>query len=321
MTPYRPNETAEAPFHEGERWIQQRVGIAEKIQVAAQRSIRDFMPDQHRAFFAQLPFLVVGSLDASGHPLASILTGAPGFITSPDERELWIHARPHPADRLGDALAPGMPLGLLGIELHTRRRNRVNGRVSRCGADGFGVRVDQSFGNCPKYIQARTLDADAEGWQLRANVRIHRSAVLDADMCGILKRSDTFFIATAHPGARSANDGVAGVDVSHRGGKPGFVTLESSTELTFPDYQGNFFFNTLGNLLLNPRAGLLFVDFDSGDLLSLKGEGFVVWDEAEIATVDKALRLVRFRVTEATRMEAVIPWHWSPPVISPHLLP
>ena len=320
MTPDRPSEIAERPFHEGELWIQERVGIAEKIQVAAQRSIRDFMPDQHRGFFTQLPFLVVGSLDASGHPLASMLTGAPGFITSPDERELWIRARPHHADQLGNVLAPGTPLGLLGIELHTRRRNRVNGRVSRCGADGFGVRIDQSFGNCPKYIQARTLDAGAAEWQLRDKVRIHRSTVLDADMGSILKRSDTFFIATAHPDARSANDRVTGADVSHRGGKPGFVTLESSTELTFPDYQGNFFFNTLGNLLLNPRAGLLFVDFDSGDLLSLKGEGHVIWDEAEIATHDKALRLVRFRVMEATRMEAVIPWRWGPPVISPHLL-
>ena len=58
--------------------------------------------------------------------------------------------------------------------------------------------------------------------------------------------------------------------MSHRGGKPGFVGVQGDT-LAIPDFRGNRFYNTLGNLLGDPRAGLLFVDFASGDILQIQG--------------------------------------------------
>ena len=66
----------------------------------------------------------------------------------------------------------------------------------------------------------------------------------------------------------------AGIDVSHRGGKPGFVRVDDGvggTVLTFPDFRGNFFFNTLGNITAHPKAGLLFVDHETGGVLQLTG--------------------------------------------------
>src|SRR3546814_14766932 len=75
--------------------------------------------------------------------------------------------------------------------------------------------------------------------------------------------------ATAGSGLREQ-----GADVSHRGGRPGFVRVtedDGRSVLTIPDFSGNQFFNTLGNIAINPRAGLLFVDFATGDLLTLTG--------------------------------------------------
>ena len=150
---------------------------------------------------------------------------------------------------------------MLGIEPHTRRRNRLNGHVVRRDEAGFVVHVDQSFGNCPKYIQARKPEFVARSG---AAPTAHRLDALDEPARALIARADTFFIATAHPLAARSDTPAFGVDVSHRGGKPGFVRVDGNSSLTVPDFLGNFFFNTLGNLALNPRCGLLFMDFEMG---------------------------------------------------------
>jgi hypothetical protein len=326
MVPDRPRLREEhdaSPFHEGEQLAQEHAGVPHKMDAAARHGIRDFMPDQHRSFFAQLPYLIVGSLDADGQPWASLLTGAPGFIASPDDRHLQIRATPPAADPLYGTLRAGASLGILGIELHTRRRNRANGIVDHISDDGFRLRIEQSFGNCPKYIQARIPTATSDndvGCRVFPAQRVHHARTLDPEMRRIIRTADTFFIASAHPEAPTAGAATHGVDVSHRGGKPGFVRLDDADDrLTVPDYVGNFFFNTLGNLLLNPRAGLLFIDFDSGDLLYLAVETEIIWDGPELEADDRAQRLLRMRVLAARQVERALPWQWSPPELSPHL--
>ena len=149
------DRTSPSPFHAGEQAIQDRLGVRDRIEPLGRRVIRDHMPDQHRAFFAQLPWLIIGAVDAGGRPWASVLTGAPGFLQAPDPRLLSVRAQPVPGDPLGPALTEGTAIGGLGIEPHTRRRNRINGTITARRADSFDIRVDQSFGNCPQYIQAR----------------------------------------------------------------------------------------------------------------------------------------------------------------------
>lgn len=146
---------AASPFHAGEQALQTRTGVRERAERAGRRMIRDFMPDEHRALFEALPYVVIGSLDARNRPWASLLAGRPGFMRTPDARTLAIGARPPAGDPLAAHLAPGAPLGVLGIELATRRRNRANGTVIAAERAGFAVSVRQSFGNCPQYIQAR----------------------------------------------------------------------------------------------------------------------------------------------------------------------
>jgi uncharacterized protein len=305
----------ESPFHAGELALQARLGVQEKMDKQGRRIIREFLPEQHQQFFAQLPYLIVGTVDDLGQIWASILVGKPGFISSPDERTLQVAAQPLVGDPLANTLKNGIDIGLLGIELHTRRRNRMNGIVTIANDDGFEVRVGQSFGNCPQYIQARMFELKEDDRTVAHT--IHQIETLTEAEQSIIGVSDTFFIATAYQD-RSA--GVAsGVDVSHRGGKLGFVRIDDDLTLTVPDFSGNCHFNTFGNLELNPKAGLLFVDFDRGNVLYLTGTAKVIWDEAEINTYTGAERLLRFHLEMGYRVEGSLPLRWSNPEISPFL--
>jgi len=288
------------------------------MQSIGARNIRDFMPDQHRAFFAMLPFVLLGAHDGSLVPRASILVGRPGFVRSPDAKTLRIDALP--AEPLRDALAVGTPVGLLGIQLETRRRNRVNGTVASVDERGFVVQVEQSFGNCPQYIQARAPTfagdpPDPPAILVPDGLR-DDGPILAPDAAALVARADTFFIASAAHAAVRAPNGNEGLDISHRGGKPGFVRLGESaghTVLTYPEFRGNYYFNTLGNIAQNPRTGMLFVDFEAGHCLSLAGEAEIVWDDAELEPFVGAQRFVRLHVRSALWMAHAVPLRWSAP--------
>jgi len=306
-----------SPWHEGERAMQTLAGARERMDALGPRVIRDYMPEQHRTFFAQLPFLIVGSLDSAHQPWASVLAAPPGFARSPDEHHLRIDARALAGDPLSSALLPGASIGLLGIEPHTRRRNRMNGVVEQVDARGFSVEVQQSFGNCPKYIQARE-SLFVGGAHAAVNAR--RSDRMDEAARRIVGKADTFFIATAHPGAGDAAAS-HGVDVSHRGGRPGFVQLTGEGTLTVPDFVGNSFFNTLGNIAVYPKAGLLFIDFETGDVLQLAVTAETIWDGPELAGFAGAERLLRMQVVSALLMPAALPLRWGRGELSPFLAP
>jgi predicted pyridoxine 5'-phosphate oxidase superfamily flavin-nucleotide-binding protein len=313
------DEPGSAPFHTGELAVQERAGVREKIAVAGARMIRDWMPEQHRELFRKLPTLHVGSLDGERRPWASVLAGPPGFIAAPDEHHLRIAARPATGDPLGEHLRAGAPLGLLGLEPHTRRRNRMNGTVVARDDDAFTVRVEQSFGNCPQYIQARSPRWVAD----EPPPPVTRGAALNDAARALIARADTLFIASASAGARGGG-GADGVDVSHRGGKPGFVRVDvepasGRATLTLPDFRGNNLFNTLGNVAAHPRAGLLFVDPERGDLLQLSGDAEIVWDGPELRAFDGAMRLLRVHIVEGRWRPGALPLRWSAPEYAPQL--
>jgi predicted pyridoxine 5'-phosphate oxidase superfamily flavin-nucleotide-binding protein len=303
-------------FHEGELAVQESAGVREQLAEVAQY-LRDYMPEQHREFFPLLPFILAGSVDAQGQPWASVLAGPPGFVSSPDPHTLSIAAHPNPDDPLAANLRAGAAMGLLGIQPHTRRRNRMNGHVTSIDANGFRLSVDQSFGNCPKYIRSRepsfTAGAPAPGAATRMQV-------LDESAQALVRGADTFFIATAHPRSRDSAAHEHGVDVSHRGGNPGFVRVDDGGRvLVFPDFTGNFFFNTLGNLLLEPRCGLVFIDFDSGTTLQVAARAELVEHGPELASFRGALRLLRLQVTSALRIDHALPLRWTAGQASPVL--
>jgi len=294
-------------WHSGEQALQRAAGVAERMAEIGPRALRDHMPQQHRDFFAELPLLITGLLDAEGQPWASLLAGPAGFASSPTPQRLRIAAQPLPADPAEALWQEGAPVALLGLQADTGRRNRMNGRIVRAGAEGMEVQVAQSFGNCPKYIHPRQA-LYAPG---TAAVRAVTADGLDAASARLVVVADTFFIASTHPGAAESQHPSAGVDVSHRGGPAGFVRVQPDGTLLFPDYTGNSFFNTLGNLQLEPRCGLLFVDFATGERLHLAGSAHVLPGRPDPLQWRGALRLIRFEVRRAVRVEGGLPLRWQ----------
>ncbi|KLN60695.1 hypothetical protein WH96_09360 [Kiloniella spongiae] len=320
------------PFHKGELAIQRRLGVLENVHHYAPKFVRNFLPDQHREFYGQLPQIVVGSLDEQGRPWASMVIGQAGFISSPDRETLVINNAPLSGDPLSENLEVGSPLGFLGIEFQTRRRNRLAGKVrGRTDQKGFSVKVDQSFGNCPQYIQARTPVYDQSPNQKKLSQKKtsekilqtlgispeKRSEVLDKTAKGIIGKADTFFIASAYFPDNS--DHRFGVDVSHRGGKPGFLKVVDDKTLLFPDFPGNNHFNTFGNIELYPKAGLLVPDFETGDLLYITGLAEVIWDGPEVQVFADAQRIVQIKVEEVRLVEQSLPMSWNFESYSPSL--
>ena len=265
----------ESPFHRGEKELQSRLGIRDKMEQVGRRMIHDHIPEQLQGFFLQLPLLLVGTTDEAGRPWASVLVGQSGFIQATDSHTLRVKGRPSYGDPLNKALVAGADIGALGLEFPTRRRNRVNGKIAHVDDGGFEIRVTQSFGNCPKYIQARELGSGSRIDTIGEHRTVHRREALNKADAALIARSDTFFIASQFS---ENGDWTHGIDVSHRGGRPGFVIVGHETSLLFPDYSGNCMFNTLGNLLVNPRSGLLFFDFQTGDTLQLTGEAEILWE-------------------------------------------
>lgn len=312
----QPPENAPSPWHAGEQTLQQRVGVAERMAAFGRKVIRDHLPEQHREFYPQLPFILLGSVDAEGNPWASILEGRPGFAHAPQPRLLQLDCRPDANDPAAANLADGAAVGLLGIELHSRRRNRLNGQVFGASNTGFGVAVEQAFGNCPQYIQQRDAHFVREPGP-QQGLRQQRLDGLDEAARELIRGADTCFVASYidaddDPARRS-------VDVSHRGGQAGFVRVEGDC-LSIPDFAGNLHFNTLGNLLLNPRAGLLFIDFSNGDLLQLSGHSEIVFDGPEVAAFQGAERLWRLHVTQLVRRPAALALRWAFQGFSPNSL-
>ncbi len=314
------DHTPGSPWHSGETELQRSVGVAERMAAVGSKVIRNFMPDQHRSFFEQQPFLVIAAVDAAGDPWVTLVEAKHGLAHSPHPQTLQINQLPTTGDPVGAALAVGDGMGMLGIELSTRRRNRVNGCVVAHTGNSLTLQVEHSFGNCPQYIQIRNFSFAAEPSSVYAG-QVEAMTALDADAAAMVRAADTFFVASY----LDLDRGVGGdkprrqVDASHRGGKPGFVRVDGQV-LSIPDFAGNLHFNTLGNLLRNPRAGMVFVDFATGDMVQLTGRTELVLEGAEVRAFQGAERLWRLHVEKVVRRRAALKLRWTLDAFSPNAL-
>jgi len=106
----------------------------------------------------------------------------------------------------------------------------------------------------------------------------------DADRAFIESRP-MFFLATADAEGRP--------DCSYKGGLPGFVRVMGPAELAFPDYDGNGQFRSLGNALVNPHVGLLFLDWERPRRLRVNGVAGVSAEDPRIGEWPGAQLVVR----------------------------
>ncbi|MBN3857436.1 2Fe-2S iron-sulfur cluster binding domain-containing protein [Paraburkholderia sp. Ac-20340] len=298
-----------SPWHAGELAMQRAAGVEERMDAVGRRNLRDHLIEQHRLFYPQLPFVVLGAVDPAGDVWATLRAQRPGFLHAPDAHRLHV-ALERDADDPADAgMQDGAALALLGIELPTRRRNRLNGTVQRNAPyanAGFDLLVEHSYGNCPQYIFQRDAAFVRDPAQ-RSEIAPVISDQMDERARAIVARADSFYVATYV----DRDDGHRQVDVSHRGGKAGFVRVDERGVFTVPDFAGNLFFNTLGNIVANPRAGLVFVDYATGDLLQLTGAAEVLLDSPEIAAFQGAERLWRFTPQRVIFRAGALPLRWT----------
>ncbi len=283
-------------FHDGELNVQRQAGV-QHMASRVGRGIRDSIPLDWADFLREQNMAGVASIDGAGQVWASVLIGEPGFIDPLDGETVQFNTRPIKGDPLEKNLIQSHPMGLLVINLAERQRMRVNGHVNWTAERELQLTVEQVFGNCPKYIQAR-LPERASYSLVTPDIAIH-SARLTPIQQGWITQADTFFIASAHA--------ESGADISHRGGNPGFVHVVSDSLLEFPDYSGNMMFNTLGNLTANPNAGLLFMGFEQGYTLQLTGQATIHWDDARKAAFPGAERVIAYQVREVVEIAQAIP--------------
>ena len=288
---------ADTGFHEGELTAQRRAGVEAKAARLSRMLQPVELDDGISAFIADRTFAAITARDAFRHLWVSALTGPPGFLHVASPSTLAVNTMMHPADPL-HRLPVGQRVGTVVMEFAARRRVRVNGTLVKSGVDRLVIEVEQTYSNCPQYIQARTLVAET---LLRAEAADVRYGIeLSPEDVDLIRGADTFFLGTTNP--------KRGSDASHRGGPPGFVSVDGN-RLSWPDYAGNNVFNSFGNLEVDSEAALLFPDFADGTTLQVSGTAEVDWgepgqlnaDRRAIFTVERVVAGPLLTVREARR--------------------
>lgn len=277
-------EGAVTTWHEGELRAQELAGTKDRMVEVAARLGRD-TPRAHARFLAEREVLFVAAADSLGALWVSPLVGPPGFARHVGPRTIALDGTPQPGDPLREIWQPLNAVGLIAIDPATRSRIRINGHVHARVTTGSTLTVQQSYGNCPAFITQRIL---TQRGNIDPSFQPLSSTEIPDAARSTIERADTFYIGSAHA--------THGVDASHRGGPLGFVRIVDASTLEWPDYKGNGFFQTIGNLEADPRCALLFLDNHTGHMLQLSGSAYTDWTTP--STDPEVERMQRFRVEQ-----------------------
>ncbi|PEW10550.1 pyridoxamine 5'-phosphate oxidase family protein [Bacillus cereus] len=290
-------------FHSGERTVHDLLGV-QKIANSASTMIQQTLPKKFMNFLNGQNSFVMSSMDQRGRVWSSFLAGNPGIIQAIEADIVKINTKINEGDPLFLNILQHKEVGILVIDFASRIRIRINGKVSIVYPDGnFEIKIEQVFGNCPKYIQARRFEYKAV--EEIVNKKLHPRNTLNKKQQNWISESDTFIIASASSEGK--------MDISHRGGMPGFVHVINEKSIIFPDYSGNMLFNTLGNIVQNPNVGLLFFDFNTGGTLQITGEASIIWniDQDILSKFPGAQRLVQFQILEVLEVPCYESYNWE----------
>ncbi|KAJ8904242.1 hypothetical protein NDN08_000766 [Rhodosorus marinus] len=289
-------------FHEGERIAQGKDGtraVANRLQLHLGTSI-----DVGRfELFREQRVVYALSLDEDGYPWVSEVTGPAGFLDAPDEHTAIFRGEktsflPEDPILTNFRTCSDRRMAIIVMDFEKRIRYRANGNLEAYAPDkDYVLDVAEAIPGCPKYIQRRRI----VGQRQCMEKPVTRGKSLSAEAIEAIEKSNTTFLGTLNPNGHC--------DVSHRGGFPGFIVVNSAVELVIPEYGGNGMFLTLGNLELCSRAGLIFVDFEgTGNVVQVVGDAFLEWKNAEY---EGAGRLIRFHVKQFVLHHGASPYKWE----------
>ncbi|GFN20961.1 hypothetical protein AtubIFM55763_006076 [Aspergillus tubingensis] len=290
-------------WHPGEVAIQGQLGYATAVS-SHWTAVENQLREQHQIFHtSNLPFIPLTTTDADGRPWGGIVagsTGTVGFVDSPNLKSLVFRPRLWEGDPILPTLQGwrsvkditnhqmegrrseerSLTAGL-GIEFPTRRRNKFAGKIQMVKAMShydyiFEVEITEALGNCPKYINVRQLDPFpwAKPHLVYQSLHMAPTEKLPPEVIDMIESADTVFVATIHrPDPTSAAMFPSHAGMNSRGGFPGFLRVRPSDRrsVVLPDYSGNRFMNSLGNIESSGLAGFTIISFTTGDILYLTG--------------------------------------------------
>lgn len=274
-------------WHDGELAVRERVGVE-----LAGNGLHSSIAEGAAQFLAEQRLAVFASIDDEGRTWASLRMGEPGFVRASDSATIETEPLTLDGDPLIANLKQNPDVGFLVLNPATRRRMRVNGTAQVLEDESLRIHAQQVYGNCQQYIQERVLGGATVPNPPAGTAS--RGTELNPEQQKWIAHADTFFIASAHP--------ENGADASHRGGNSGFINVVSARKFIIPDYHGNMMFNTLGNIEINPRVGLVFPDFERGRTLQLTGRATIDWDSDRKA-YPGAERLLLFEIEQTIEIE------------------
>ncbi|GAB7363445.1 hypothetical protein MBLNU230_g3719t1 [Neophaeotheca triangularis] len=323
------------PWHEGETAVKRALRVSEDINP----TIPGLSP-QLANHLQIVPLLAVGTLDKEGRPWTTIWGGESGFARPLAPAIIGIRTPvPGQHDPVVEELVgkeatgeivreegTGRMVSGLTIDLETRKRVKLFGRMV-AGALGtkanddeanqappipeiqLVLRIEQSLGNCPKYLNSKHITPSPSNPTLISN-----SPQLPLDAIDLLAHADLFFISSTN----SAHD----MDTNHRGGPAGFLRLASNNPsgaiLLYPEYSGNRLYQTLGNLTTTPLAGLCIPDFRNGNLLTLTGRTRIFYPPEAATQIPHSTLAVEITVTHARFIQTALPFRGRPGDPSPY---
>ncbi|WP_281986923.1 pyridoxamine 5'-phosphate oxidase family protein [Aquimarina aggregata] len=275
----------ETHFHKGELEIQRKYNISHDPALS-ERLLKDHIIDRLIPFIEHQSTAIVSTTDTYGNVWASMLIGDEGLIKVRTPKQIDVHLnrlKSTQKEILFKNLRQESNIGVLFIDTATRSRYRVNGHAT-LSSDKIEITISEAYPNCPKYIQQRVpvFSKETSGLGIAGT----KGEVLNDFHRQWISTADTFFL-----GSMNAN---GDMDASHRGGDTGFVEILEDGTLKIPDYIGNNLFNTLGNFVQVPKAGLLFMDFEKGHSLQLSGDTELIFDREETMDLQKTMGTGRY---------------------------
>lgn len=297
-------------FHDGEIQIHERLDIKKSMQSKGKTMISFEISFALQIFYHLQSMIFVGSIDKNGYPWSSILTGEPGFSKALNPKTLNINATPINGDPLLNNIGTGNFIGTLTIEfIKRKRRGRINGVIIPSNENnGITLSISQAYSNCAKYIQTR----EVKFFEIEQSVdgtEISETKYLTENQMSFIKQADTFFLSSYY--IEDTSNHSHGVDISHRGGNPGFIKVNSKQQIIFPDYKGNNAFNSMGNILKNPVAGLLFINFETGSTLQITGDTETITEPSKLIDFNGAVGLVQLSIVKVVEIKNAIDYRWA----------